>query len=152
MLQILALQNLESNGWTSKFFSLWFENIDSFSRVHDKKLSICAIVALLELNPAQLPVSVQQGWSKLIQGVVRLFQTLPAAMKSKPFFIFSEDTLTALKTAKKHLKTKDIRLIPIVMPMTTLMVAGAKVERTGRKMMQKRHPKSRMKALHISTF
>ena len=81
--QVLTLQNLESNGWTSKFFSLWFANVESFRRVHDKKLSICAIVALLELDPSQLPLSVQQGWPKLIQGVVRLFQTLPAAMKSK---------------------------------------------------------------------
>jgi hypothetical protein len=81
-LQGLTLQVLEAKGWTNKFFSLWFSNIDSFTRVHDKKLSITAIVALLTLNPDQVPVSVQQGWPRLLQGIVRLFQTLPAATKS----------------------------------------------------------------------
>lgn len=80
---VLALQILESNGWTNKFFSLWFSNIDSFTRVHDKKLSISAIVALLSLNADQIPTSVQQGWPRLLQGIVRLFQTLPAATKNR---------------------------------------------------------------------
>tara|TARA_R110002060_G_scaffold25256_9_gene34494 strand:+ start:1706 stop:1933 length:228 start_codon:yes stop_codon:yes gene_type:complete len=63
----LALHILETNGWTNKFFSLWFSNIDSFTRVHDKKLSIAAIVALLTLNADQVPTSVQQGWPRLLQ-------------------------------------------------------------------------------------
>ncbi|KAH8816762.1 nonsense-mediated mRNA decay protein-like protein [Xylogone sp. PMI_703] len=80
---ILSLQLLESKGWTNKFFSLWFSSIDSFTRVHDKKLCIAAIVALLTLNADQVPVSVQQGWPRLLQGIVRLFQTLPAATKHR---------------------------------------------------------------------
>jgi hypothetical protein len=79
----LTLHVLESKGWTNKFFSLWFSSIDSFTRVHDKKLSIAAIVALLTLNPDQVPGSVQQGWPRLLQGIVRLFQTLPAATKNR---------------------------------------------------------------------
>jgi len=79
----LALHVLEGNGWTNKFFSLWFSSIDNFTRVHDKKLCISAICALLSLAPQDVPVSVQQGWPRLLQGVVRLFQTLPAALKSK---------------------------------------------------------------------
>ena len=79
---LITLQLLESNGWTNKFFSSWFSNIESFTRVHDKKLSIVAISALLTLNASEVPTSVQQGWPRLLQGVVRLFQTLPAAMKS----------------------------------------------------------------------
>ncbi|OBT50754.1 hypothetical protein VE04_07784 [Pseudogymnoascus sp. 24MN13] len=54
---VLALHVLEAKGWTNKFFSLWFGSIDAFSRVHDKTLAIAAI------------------------GIVRLFQTLPAAAK-----------------------------------------------------------------------
>jgi hypothetical protein len=65
--QVLTLHVLESKGWTNKFFSLWFSSIDSFTRVHDKKLSIAAIVALLTLNADQVPVSVQQGWPRLLQ-------------------------------------------------------------------------------------
>jgi hypothetical protein len=79
----LALHVLESNGWTNKFFSLWFSSIDNFTRVHDKKLCISAICALLTLRAQDVPVSVQQGWPRLLQGVVRLFQTLPAALKSE---------------------------------------------------------------------
>ena len=80
---VLALHVLEAKGWTNKFFSLWFSSIDSFSRVHDKTLSISAIVALLTLDPQQVPVSVQQGWPRLLQGIVRLFQTLPAAAANR---------------------------------------------------------------------
>lgn len=78
---ILALRVMESNGWTNKFFSSWFSNIESFSRVHDKKLSIVAISSLLTLRAEDIPSSVQQGWPRLLQGIVRLFQTLPAAVK-----------------------------------------------------------------------
>ena len=81
---VIALHVLESNGWTNKFFSSWFSNIESFTRVHDKKLSIVAISSLLTLNANEVPTSVQQGWPRLLQGVVRLFQTLPAALKSTP--------------------------------------------------------------------
>ena len=80
---ILTLRTLESNGMTNKFFSSWFSNIENFTRVHDKKLSIAAISGLLTLRADEVPSSVQLGWPRLLQGVVRLFQTLPAAMKSK---------------------------------------------------------------------
>jgi len=79
----LALNVLEANGWTNKFFSFWFSSIDSFTRVHDKKLSIGAIAALLTLRSDEVPQSVRQGWPRLLQGIVRLFQTLPAAMKNR---------------------------------------------------------------------
>jgi importin-7 len=82
---ILALRVLEANGWTNKFFSSWFSNIESFSRVHDKKLSIVAITALMTLRAEDIPSSVQQGWPRLLQGIVQLFKTLPAAQKSKFF-------------------------------------------------------------------
>ena len=78
----LAMHVLESNGYTNKFFSLWFSSIDSFTRVHDKKLNIAAISELLTLRAEEVPTSVQQGWPRLLQGIVRLFQTLPAAIKS----------------------------------------------------------------------
>nr|POF03944.1 putative importin [Quercus suber] len=79
----LALTVMEANGWTNKFFSLWFSSIDSFTRVHDKKLSIGAITALLTLRADEVPTSVQPGWPRLLQGIVRLFQTLPSALKAR---------------------------------------------------------------------
>jgi hypothetical protein len=80
---VLSLQVLEANGLTNKFFSAWFSNIDNFRRVHDKKLSIAAISSLLTLPADSVPESVQQGWPRLLQGVTRLFQTLPAALKQR---------------------------------------------------------------------
>ncbi|OQE32280.1 hypothetical protein PENSTE_c001G06733 [Penicillium steckii] len=80
---VLSLQVLEAKGWTNKFFSTWFSNIDNFRRVHDKKLSIAAISSLLTMKGGDVPVSVQQGWPRLLQGVTRLFQTLPAALKQR---------------------------------------------------------------------
>ncbi|KAL9078752.1 MAG: hypothetical protein Q9157_002340 [Trypethelium eluteriae] len=80
---LLAMHVLETNGYTNKFFSMWFMNIDSFTRVHDKKLNIAAISELITLRAEDVPTSVQQGWPRLLQGIVRLFQTLPAAIKNR---------------------------------------------------------------------
>ncbi|KAI1449000.1 hypothetical protein ABKA04_007301 [Annulohypoxylon sp. FPYF3050] len=80
---MLTLAVLESKGWTNKFFSLWFMNMDYFSRVHDKKLCIVAIVSLLSLNADQIPASVSTGWPRLLQGITGLFKTLPNAMKNR---------------------------------------------------------------------
>lgn len=124
---ILTLRVLESNGWTNKFFSSWFSNIESFSRVHDKKLSIVAISSLLTLRAEDVPSSVQQGWPRLLQGVVRLFQTLPGAMKSKLIFdnrglihgytIYTRN-LTKYQIEKKPLKRETLRSTKTMMMRT----------------------------------
>ncbi|KAK4161467.1 armadillo-type protein [Cladorrhinum sp. PSN259] len=80
---ILTLQILETNGWTNKFFSLWFGGMESFTRVHDKKLCIMAIIALLSIRADQVPQSVAVGWPRLLQGITMLFHTLPAAMQNR---------------------------------------------------------------------
>lgn len=79
----LALQILETKGWTNRFFSLWFGSMGSFTRVHDKKLCIIAISALLSIHHDAVPESIKVGWPRLLQGVTELFRTLPAAQKSK---------------------------------------------------------------------
>lgn len=79
----LTLSILETNGLTNKFFSFWFANIDNFTRVHDKKLSIAAITTLLTVPPTSVPQSVQQGWPRLLQGCAKLFKTLPEAEKNR---------------------------------------------------------------------
>jgi importin-7 len=80
---ILTLHALESKGWTNRFFSLWFGSMSAFTRVHDKKLCIVAISALLNINADQVPASVSVGWPRLLQGITELFKTLPSAMKSE---------------------------------------------------------------------
>ncbi|EPE04576.1 importin-beta domain-containing protein [Ophiostoma piceae UAMH 11346] len=79
----LALAQLEAIGWTNRFFTMWFGNMDVFSRVHDKKLCISAIVALLRLPPSNIPASVSVGWPRLLKGVVAMFRTLPSAIKNR---------------------------------------------------------------------
>jgi len=64
---ILSLQVLETQGWTNKFFSLWFSSMDSFTRVHDKKLCMMGILSLLSIHPDQIPTSVSVGWPRLLQ-------------------------------------------------------------------------------------
>ncbi|KAK1845535.1 nonsense-mediated mrna decay protein [Colletotrichum chrysophilum] len=80
---ILTLHILETKGWTNRFFSLWFGSMGNFTRVHDKKLCIVAISALLSLKADQVPQSVSVGWPRLLQGITELFKTLPAAMKNR---------------------------------------------------------------------
>ncbi|KAH7358612.1 importin-7 [Plectosphaerella cucumerina] len=80
---LMTLQFLESKGWTNRFFSLWFGGMSSFSRVHDKKLCIVAISALLGLSAEHVPQSVSVGWPRLLQGITELFKTLPMAMKNR---------------------------------------------------------------------
>ncbi|KAK4674460.1 Nonsense-mediated mRNA decay protein 5 [Podospora pseudopauciseta] len=78
---LLALHILETQGWTNKFFSLWFGSMESFTRVHDKRLCIMAIVQLITIPNEQIPASVAVGWPRLLKGITILFSTLPAAMK-----------------------------------------------------------------------
>ncbi|KAK4102767.1 ARM repeat-containing protein [Parathielavia hyrcaniae] len=80
---LLSLQILEAQGWTNKFFSLWFGSMASFTRVHDKQLCILAIIALLNIQPDQIPASVMIGWPRLLQGLKSLFETLPEAMENR---------------------------------------------------------------------
>jgi hypothetical protein len=80
---LLTLQVLENKGWTNRFFSLWFGSMTSFTRVHDKKLCIVAISALLSLSHEHVPSSVSVGWPRLLQGITELFRTLPAAQKNR---------------------------------------------------------------------
>lgn len=79
----LTLSILEMSGTTNRFFGLWFQNIEAFTRVHDKKLSIAAITSLITLPPQSVPQSVQPGWPRLLQGLVKLFETLPQAIKNR---------------------------------------------------------------------
>ena len=80
---LLALSILEATECTGKFFSIWLQQIDSFTRVHDKKLSIVATTSLLTIPAQSVPRSVQEAWPRLLHGLVKLFQTLPQAEKSK---------------------------------------------------------------------
>ncbi|KAI8359819.1 armadillo-type protein [Blakeslea trispora] len=79
----LTLRLLEENNWTQGFFTLWFNTLSKFSRVHDKKLVIVALCALLELPADMVPASLQAGWSQILACLIQVFQTLPKAMENR---------------------------------------------------------------------
>jgi hypothetical protein len=83
-----ALQLIESSrpGMSRMFFDKWFAAINSeekLPRVHDKKLSILALCALLEMNPSGIPATLNDGWPGIVAGALKIFKDLPGAIESK---------------------------------------------------------------------
>lgn len=71
-------------GSSRVFFDKWFAAIGAadakLPRVHDKKLSIMALCALLELDAASIPGPLQSGWPAIVAGALKLFEGLPKAV------------------------------------------------------------------------
>ena len=85
-----ALHVMESTkpGAARTFFEKWFEALrasSGFSRVHDLKLSIMAMCALLEMDSASIPPSLQEGWTTIVSAALQVFQKLPQAIESACF-------------------------------------------------------------------
>lgn len=79
----LHLMDSYTPGTARAFFDKWFEAINGenrLPRVHDKKLSVTALSALLEMDPAQIPDSVKEGWPGIVSGALRIFNDLPKAI------------------------------------------------------------------------
>ncbi|KAI8074983.1 armadillo-type protein [Gongronella butleri] len=89
----LTLRILEDNQWTQGFFTLWFQSLDKFSRVHDKKLIIVALCSVLSLSWEQVPPTVQSGWSQILASILQVFETLPKAVENRESMekFYSED-------------------------------------------------------------
>ena len=83
-----TLQVLEAQGATRKFFEVWFNAINAeggLPRVHSKRLSILAICALLEMDPVAVPHSLQESWSGIMAGTLKIIRELPAAIEGESF-------------------------------------------------------------------
>ncbi|KAJ1915076.1 Nonsense-mediated mRNA decay protein 5 [Mycoemilia scoparia] len=78
-----TLDILERNGWTQGIFIDLFNNLKSFVRVHDKKLLIMSLTAILQLSPEKLPSSLQSGLPQIVDGILQVFQTLPKAYEAR---------------------------------------------------------------------
>ncbi|KAI0647875.1 ARM repeat-containing protein [Trametes meyenii] len=83
-----ALHILEQAGSNvaPEFFSKWFEAINTdtrLPRVHDKKLSIVALCALMEVDPSAVPPSIQEGFHNIVSGALKLFQAYPKAVQAR---------------------------------------------------------------------
>ncbi|TFK34758.1 armadillo-type protein [Crucibulum laeve] len=73
-------------GMARVFFDKWFAAINAenrLPRVHDKKLSILALCALLEMTPDTVPESVRDGWPGIVGGILRIFKDLPKAVEER---------------------------------------------------------------------
>lgn len=73
-------------GMARIFFDQWFVAINAdgrLPRVHDKKLSILALCALLEMAPATIPEALQDGWPGIVGGILKIFKGLPKAIEGR---------------------------------------------------------------------
>lgn len=90
-----ALHIMESiqPGSSRVFFDQWFAAIssslkiskkgiveDKLPRVHDKRLTIISLCALLEMDPSRIPEPVKAGWPNIVGGALQVFKTLPRAL------------------------------------------------------------------------
>jgi len=82
---VATLQYLEHAGFLTKFLTMWFEKSEHFLRVHDKTLSILALMKIVQLPPEHIPPSLQsQGALQyLMKGMLTFFESLPEAMKRR---------------------------------------------------------------------
>lgn len=71
-------------GTARAFFDKWFTFITTESRlprVHDKKLSVLALCALLEVPAEVVPESLKAGWPGIVGGILKIFKGLPKAIE-----------------------------------------------------------------------
>ena len=69
-----------------KVLDKWFEAINNpngLPRVHDKKLSIMALCALLEMDSTVIPEPIREGWPQIVGGVLHIFKDLPKAIEGE---------------------------------------------------------------------
>ncbi|KAJ3574136.1 hypothetical protein NP233_g1960 [Leucocoprinus birnbaumii] len=82
----LSLHIMEATrpGMARTFFDKWFAAINAenkLPRVHDKKLTIVALCALLELSPESIPSGLVEGWPGIVTGIMKTFKELPKAIE-----------------------------------------------------------------------
>lgn len=82
---VLAIQELERNNATGAFLAKFIESAEKFIRVHDKKLIITAVSALLSANIAvdHLPAEWQNNWAAILPIYLDAVSTLPKAMEER---------------------------------------------------------------------
>ena len=78
-----TLRYLEHVEFTSLFLKEWFEEAERFLRVHDKTLSILALMKIVQLPTEHLPLAFQNegALQYLMKAMLTFFKTLPEAKK-----------------------------------------------------------------------
>jgi hypothetical protein len=81
---MLTLGELEGLGATSMVLTRWLDVAAKFTRVHDKRLLIMAISALLSALPvSQMPASLQAQWPAILGLYLEAVQSLPKAIEER---------------------------------------------------------------------
>ncbi|KAK0526479.1 Nonsense-mediated mRNA decay protein 5 [Tilletia horrida] len=79
--QQLTLSILESQGETVKFFTALLGSIlNTFSRVHEKRVAILGFLSLLSVPVETLPAAVREGLPQVFAGLLQQLDTLPEAI------------------------------------------------------------------------
>jgi len=83
----LHIMDTKYPGLAASFFTKWFEAItkgnQGLPRVHDKRLSIVTLSALLGMSAAEVPASLHSGWPGIIGAALTIFKELPAAVEKR---------------------------------------------------------------------
>ncbi|KAA1474736.1 ARM repeat-containing protein [Dentipellis sp. KUC8613] len=82
----LHLMEQYQPGTARKFFDRWFAAVNTEShlpRVHDKKLTILALCALMEMDPSGVPESLKDGWQGIVGAALKVFKDLPKAIAAR---------------------------------------------------------------------
>lgn len=87
----LHLMEQYAPGTSRTFFDKWFAAINSdnkLPRVHDKRLTVVALCALMEVEPNAIPEAVREGWPGIVAGALKVFKDLPKAIAGMSTCLF----------------------------------------------------------------
>jgi len=68
----LFLQITQNKDWTKAIFELWFQLTPKFKRLHDKKICILALSAIIQLPFSSLPPIIQAGYQQILSTIIQL--------------------------------------------------------------------------------
>lgn len=80
---MITLRLLDAAGCTAALFTLWFSSVSKFTRVHDKKLSICTLLILIEYYNQQQLAPTAVPMSDLMKCLLHFLHTLPKALEAR---------------------------------------------------------------------
>lgn len=89
ILDVLYIQPQATLGWMVAndagcgFFALWFDHLDKFVRVHDKRLSILVMARLLSMPLHDVAEPLRQYWPHMLKSMITLLGTMPQALYNK---------------------------------------------------------------------
>ena len=79
----LALQVLEAHGATAGFFTQALHKLPKFTKVHECKVTIVALLSLLSLDPNAVPEAVKVGYPHLLAALVSQLKLLPKSVAER---------------------------------------------------------------------